>query len=187
MLRDMPAGVQVQGVEPDSPAREAGLVPRDFIIRYNSRPVENALQFIGLVENSAIGSLVKIEISRQGMPMNLTAKIRERQLLAAQNRLSLNSPRPRVGLDTELITPDIANALQMPGQTGLLVTGVVPHTPAAAAGVLKGDVITEMDGQPIFDMDSFASYWQSHGLGPRLVLTVLRKGTKRSIAVKLQP
>ena len=187
MLEDMPSGVLVQGVEHNSPAHEAGLVPRDFLIRYNSLPIENVRQFINLVQNSAIGSIAKIDISRQGKPMSLTAKIRERQTQAAQNRLSLNSPRPRVGLDTTPLTPDLADALRMPGQTGLLVTGVVPQTPAAAAGVLEGDVITAMDGHPIFDIDSFALYWQSHGLGPRLVLTVLRKGEKRSISVNLQP
>jgi len=186
MLLDAPSGVQVQGVEPDSPAQEAGLIPRDFLVRYNSQPVENARQFIGLIQNSVIGSRAKIEISRQGKPVSLTAKIRERQVQADHNRLSLNSPRPLVGLDTELITPGLADVLQMPGQTGLLVIRVLPHTPAAAAGVLEGDVITAMDGQPIFDVDSFASYWQSHGLGPRLVLTVLRKGEKRSITVMLQ-
>ena len=187
MLEDVPAGVQVQGIEPNSPALEAGLNPRDFLIRYNSLPVENALQLIDLVQNSTIGSSAKIDISRQGKPLSLTAKIRERQAQAAQNRLSLNSPRPRVGLDTTPLTPDLADALQMPGQTGLLVTGVLPQTPAAAAGVLEGDVIIAMDGHPIFDINSFASYWQSYGLGSRLVLTVLRKGIQRSISVNLKP
>jgi len=187
MLDDVPSGVQVRGVEPNSPAQEAGLIPRDFLVRYNSLPVENARQFIGMVQNSAVGSSAKIEISRQGKPMSLTAKIHERQVREAPNRLSLNSPRPRVGLDTTPLTPDLADALRMPGQKGLLVTGVIPQTPAAAAGVLEGDVITAMDGQPIFDIDSFVSYWQSQGLGSRLVLSVLRKGATRSISVDLQP
>ena len=186
MLQDVPSGVQVQGVEPDSPAREAGLIPRDFLIRFNNLSVENARQFISLVQNSAVGSSAKIDINRQGTPMSLTAKIRERQAQTTQNRLSLNSPRPRVGLDTTPLTPDLADAMRMPGQTGLLVTGVLPQSPAEAAGVLEGDVITAMDGQPIFDVTSFASYWQSHGLGARLVLTILRKGTIRSITVNLQ-
>ena len=186
MLQDVPLGVQVQGVEPDSPAREAGLIPRDFLIRYNNLSVENARQFISLVQNSTVGSSAKIDINRQGTPMSMTAKIRERQAQTVQNRLSLNSPRPRVGIDATPLTPDLADAMRMPGQTGLLVTGVLPQTPAEAAGVLEGDVITAMDGQPIFDVNSFASYWQSHGLGARLVLTILRKGTIRSISVNLQ-
>ncbi|MDR0311915.1 MAG: PDZ domain-containing protein [Acidobacteriota bacterium] len=187
MLLDEPSGVQVQGVEPNSPAQEAGISARDFLVRYDSRPVENARQFISLVQNSAVGSKVKIEISRMGKPMSLTAKIRERQAQASQNRLSLNSPRPVVGLDTTPLTPDLADVMQMPGQKGLLVIGVLPQTPASAAGVLEGDVITAMDGWPIFDIDSFASYWQSHSLGSRLVLTVLRKGKERSISVRLNP
>jgi serine protease Do len=74
----------------------------------------------------------------------------------------------------------------MPGQAGLLVTDVVKQMPADRAGVLDGDVIVAMDGQPIFDAASFASYWQSHGLGSELILTVLRKGVERSIAVPVQ-
>ena len=187
ILADAPSGVQVQGVEPGSPAQEAGFRPRDFLIRYNSLLIENTRQFISFVQTSAVGSSARIEVVLQGKPMSLTAKIQERRTQAAQNRLSLNSPRLRVGLDTTPLTPDLADALQMPGQTGLLVIGVVPQTPAATAGVLEGDVITEMDGMPIFDVNSFASYWQSYGLGSQLILNVLRKGTKRLITVRLQP
>jgi serine protease Do len=189
-LDDAPAGVLVRGVEPNSPAHEAGLIPRDFLVRYNNRLIENARQFISLVQNSAIGTVAKIEINRQGKRMNLTAKIRERQAQEAPNRLSLNSPRPLVGLDTTPLTPDLADAMQLPGQKGLLVIGVLPQTPAAAAGILEGDVITAMDGRPVFnvvDEESFASYWQSHSLGARLVLTVLRKGKESSISVNINP
>jgi len=184
MLLDAPSGVMVQRVEPDSPAQAAGLIPRDFLRRYNNLVVQSARQFIRLVENSEIGSIAKIEISRLGKPMNITAKIRERQTQPAQNRLSLNSPKPLIGLDTWVLTPDMADALQMPGQTGLLVFGVVPNTPAARAGVLEGDVITAMDGQAVFDEASFAS-WESHRLGSQLSLTILRKGVKRVILVKI--
>ena len=186
MLQDAPAGVIVQNVEPGSPAAEAGLSPRDFLLRYNSSLIENSRQFIGLVENTPVGSKARIDINRRGKPLSLTAKIRARQTQAAQN-LSLNSPQYVVGLDTVVMTPDLADALQVPGQAGLLVIGVFPDTPAAAAGVLEGDVVTAMDGQPIFDAASFASYWQSHGIGDRLILQVLRKGKNRNITVKIQP
>ncbi|MDR0842181.1 MAG: PDZ domain-containing protein [Acidobacteriota bacterium] len=186
MLQDASSGVVVQGVEPGSPAEAAGLRTRDFLLRYNSRLIESARQFIDLVETTAIGSKAKIDIDRQGTPMSVTAKIQTRQAQASLGRLSLNSPRPLIGLDTVVMTPDLADALQMPDQTGLLVIGVVPDTPAAAAGVLEGDVIIAMDGQAIFDAASFASYWQSHGISSRLVLQVLRKGKNRTISVKIR-
>lgn len=185
-LQDGPPGVVVQRVAPDSPAQKAGLSPRDFLVRYNGRSVQNARQFIEFIQSSPVGSKAKIDINRQGNPMTLTALVEARRPQPIQNRISLNSPRPLIGLDTIVLTPDLADALQMPGQAGLLVIDVVPQTPAARAGVLQGDVITAMDGQPIFDAPSFASYWQSHDLGSLLVLTVLRKGAERSITIQVR-
>jgi serine protease Do len=184
-LQDAPPGVVVERVEPDSPAQKSGLSPRDFLVRYNGRAVQNSRQLIEFIQSSPVGSKAKLEINRQGNPMNLTALVEARKPQQTQNRLSLNSPRPLIGLDAAVLTPDLADALQLPGQTGLLVIGVFDQTPAARAGVLEGDVIVAMDGQPIFDAASFASYWQSHGLGAQLVLTVLRKGMERSITIQV--
>jgi len=187
VLQDVPSGVVVHRVESDSPAQKAGLNPRDFLVRYNGQPIQSARQFIDLIENSSIGSQARIEVIRQGKPISVTALIEARKAPQIQNRISLSSPRPLIGLDTIVLTPDLADALQMPGQTGLLVVDVIAQMPAARAGVLDGDVIVAMDGQPIFDASSFASYWQSHGLGSKLILSILRKGEARSIAVQFRP
>jgi serine protease Do len=186
-LEIVPSGVVVDRVEPGSPAQKAGLSPRDFLVRYNGRLVQDPLQFIDWIENSSVGSQVKIEIKRQGKPINLTAVVEARKIQPIQSRISLSSPKPRIGLDTVVLTPDLADALQMPGQAGLLVVDVVKQTPADRAGVLEGDVIVAMDGRPMFDAASFASYWQSHGLGSHLILTVLRKGLERTIVVPVHP
>jgi S1-C subfamily serine protease len=186
VFQDVPSGVVVHRVEPGSPAQKAGLNPRDFLVRYNNQPVKSARQFIDLLENSSVGSQARIEIKRQGKLMNLTALIEARKAPQIQSRISLSSPRPLIGLDTAVLTPDLADALQMPGQTGLLVVDVIAQMPAKRAGVLEGDVIVAMDGQPIFDAASFATYWQSHGLGSHLILTVLRKGVERSISIPVQ-
>jgi S1-C subfamily serine protease len=186
VFQDAPSGVVVHRVEPGSPAQKAGLNPKDFLVRYNNQPIKSARQFIDLLEHSSVGSQARIEIKRQGKPMNMTALIESRKAPQLQNRISLSSPRPLIGLDTVVLTPDLADALQMPGQPGLLVVDVVKQMPAERAGVLEGDVIVAMDGQPIFDAASFASYWQSHGLGSQLILTVLRKGVERSITVPVQ-
>jgi S1-C subfamily serine protease len=183
VLQNAPEGVVVHRVELDSPAYKAGISPRDSLVRYNGKRVQNAMHFIDLIENSSVGSQAKIEILRQGKPMSLTALVEARKVQPIQSRLTLSSPKPLIGIDAVVLTPDLADALQMPGQAGLLVAEVVKQMPAAQAGVLAGDVIVAMDGQPIFDAASFASYWQSHGLGSQLVLTVLRKGVERSISV----
>ena len=186
-LEDSPVGVFVQRVTPDSPAQNAGLSPGDALVRYNGQMIQDARHFIQLVQDSSIGGTAKLGIVRQGKPLNLAATIEERRPQPIQGRLSLNLPKPAIGLDTIVLTPDLADAMQMPGQTGLLVIDVVKQTPAERAGVLAGDVVIAMDGQAIFDAGSFASYWQTHGLGSELVLKVLRKGVERTITVPVHP
>jgi serine protease Do len=185
-LQESDAGILVQGVEPDSPAQKAGLRALDSIRVLNGEKIGDVRRFIHLVQNAPIGSDAGIEIVRQGKPLHLTASVEERRPPQARKRLSFNSPRPLVGLETVALNSHLADALQMPGTTGLFVVNVVSQTPADRAGVLPGDVIVAMDGQPILDAMSFASYWQTHILGSHLILNVLRKGKERVISIPLR-
>jgi len=99
--------------------------------------------------------------------------------------LSPPNPRLLMGLSTEMLTPLLAEALQMPGRTGLLVLGVAPDMPAERAGVHVGDIIVSIDGQPITEPSGFASFLQTHAWGTQSVLNVLRKGTEVTILVQL--
>ena len=96
-----------------------------------------------------------------------------------------SNPRLLFGLDTIVLNPSLADALQMPGQTGLLVIDVTKQMPADRAGIQPGDVIVEFDGQPIVDALSFASYLQLHNLGSHPQLKILRKGIERTVAVQI--
>jgi S1-C subfamily serine protease len=199
-------GVVIRSVEPDSPAQKAGLLAGDFLLKYNGQKIQDNRQFIYLVQATPIGSKAKLEIARQGNPMKITASIEGRKPMQNRGRLSFNlpgsfglpvagtipepapsQPRLRVGLETLVLNPPLAEALNMPGQTGLLVTNVAKSMPADQAGVLVGDVITAMDGEPVVDVLSVASYLQTHGWSDQLVLTVLRKGVGLTITVQVPP
>jgi serine protease Do len=194
----------IQRIEPDSPAQKAGLVADDFLFKYNGQAIQDALQFIQLVQGTPIGSKANLEILRRGNPMTITALIEAWRPQQNQGKLSFSLPgalgppfagmipgappgNPRLlfGLDTIMLTSSLADALKMPGQTGLLVIGVDKQLPADLAGVLVGDVIVSIDGQPIVDAPGFASYLQTHIWGPQSVLKVLRKGIERTIAVQI--
>jgi len=90
-----------------------------------------------------------------------------------------------MGLSTEMLNPALADALHLPGQTGLLVLNVGQDLPAGKAGVLAGDVITSIDGQPIMDAPSFASFLMTHTWEAQSVMKVLRKGMERTIVVQI--
>jgi S1-C subfamily serine protease len=197
-------GVTVLRVEPDSPAQKAGLSAGDQLLKINDREIKDALQFIQLVQNTPIGSKVILDLLRQGHLKSNTAMIEARRIPQSRGRLSFNltssfdperkgiipeltprNPRLLMGLSTEMLTPPLADALQMPGRMGLLVLGVAPKLPADLAGVRIGDIIVSIDGQPILDPLGFTSFFLTHAWGPQSILKVIRKGTEHTLIVQL--
>jgi S1-C subfamily serine protease len=197
-------GVVIRDVEPDSPAARAGLTAGDLLIKYRGQQIRDTRQFVYLVEGTPIGSKAKLELIRQGNPVTVFASIEARKPQQNQIRLSFSFPGPfgppaaamipelefrrsrmLIGLDTMLLTPSLAEALQMPGQTGLLVADVVKQKPADRAGVLVGDIITSIDDRPIVDPFSFASYLMTRDWSAPLILRILRKGTERTITIQV--
>ena len=99
-----------------------------------------------------------------------------------------------LGINGGSITPDLAKALNLPVDEGVLVQEVVPGGPAEDAGLkggdtsatidgaefeLGGDIIVEVEGKPITEMDQVIDIVNEAEPGDRLELTVRRgKGTK---------
>jgi serine protease Do len=198
-------GVAVLRVEPNSPAQKAGLIPGDVLVQFGGHEIKSAPQFIQLVQNSPIGSSVKLDIIRQGHRVpNAVVSIEARKVVQTQGRFSFNltgafdasakgiipelkpqNPRLLMGLSTEMLTPPLADALHLPGQTGLLVIDVAQKMPADQAGVMPGDVITSIDGQPIIDAPGFATFLLTHPWGAQSVMKMIRKGSERTVVVHL--
>lgn len=74
---DLPfgAGVQVNRVDPNTPAEAAGFQVGDLLKKYNGVAVTGADQFRGLIEKTQPGVVVPIEITRHGQAMTLSAQM----------------------------------------------------------------------------------------------------------------
>jgi len=110
--------------------------------------------------------------------------------------------RPYLGIEVSLeLTPEIAQALHLPVNQGLLISRVLPGAPAAKAGLhgashmltignrqiaLGGDIITRFDGQPAEDVEHFINYIEAHHPGDRIKLDLNRQGKPFSVTIPLQ-
>ncbi|MEO1669180.1 MAG: HhoA/HhoB/HtrA family serine endopeptidase [Cyanobacteria bacterium J06631_2] len=91
-------------------------------------------------------------------------------------------PHPYVGVQMRTLTPELAqrnnsnpnSPFTIPEVEGVLVLRVLPNTPAEAAGLRLGDVITAIDGQPIDDAVQLQSIVDSSGLNRGLQFSVIR-------------
>jgi serine protease Do len=90
-----------------------------------------------------------------------------------------------MGIMPQEITKDIADALSVDANSGILVGSVVEDGPAAKAGVKTGDIILEFNGEKVGNVDQFRLKVAQAGVGREIPLVVLRDGDRKSVEVKL--
>jgi S1-C subfamily serine protease len=98
---------------------------------------------------------------------------------------------PYLGVQIATLTPDLAqqnnedpnSGLMLPEVTGVLVVRVVPDTPAAEAGLRRGDVIVKVDNQGVESADALQSLVENSEVGQTLRLTVKRGRQTQQISV----
>ncbi len=97
---------------------------------------------------------------------------------------------PHPGIGIEAAPDELAARL---GVTGLMISAVLPHSPAAAAGLAPydrdtgtlGDVITHVDGHRVVTSADLALVLEQAGIGNHVLVSVLRDGRSRSVELSV--
>ncbi len=93
--------------------------------------------------------------------------------------------RGYLGVNIQNVTPEIAKAFGLKENRGALVADVSSNTPAAKAGIQKGDVILGLNGQPVEDINQLTMHITQMAPGSTAQLQVLRNGESRDMSVTL--
>ncbi|WP_280552402.1 Do family serine endopeptidase [Halomonas sp. 25-S5] len=139
---------------------------------------------------NAEGALVGINtaiFSRSGgsqgigfaIPANLARNILEE--LVTRGRVI----RGWMGIEAQELNQELAASFGLQTPAGVIIAGVVPDGPADRAGLQPGDVLLEVDGQPVLDPRRTMSDLAAMAPGTRLPLTVVRGGERREVTIEL--
>jgi serine protease Do len=90
-----------------------------------------------------------------------------------------------IGVQIQNVTADLADDLGLKEQTGALVAAAQKDSPAAAAGVKSGDVITAVDGETVADPHDLARRIAALGPKKTVKLALIRNGSPMTIDVTL--
>jgi serine protease Do len=148
-------GALVSTVDPNGPGAKAGLQPGDVIVEYNGKPIKTREDLIRLVLTTKPGTTVPLRVVRDGKEQSLNITPEELNLEAEQGGQSQEGGEPEEagtgwGMRLGNLTPDIARRLRLPsGRTGAVVTDIDQYSAAFNAGLQPGDVILEVNRQPI--------------------------------------
>ena len=182
-------GIMVTNVNSAGPAERAGLKRYDVILQLNGKDVRDTNSFRNSVAAMAPGTQVTLTLWRDGAQIEIRATLGELTPETAQsgNQGGGGSEESggRLGVSVEPITPSLASQLGLPRNSqGLVVTDISPGSPAADAGVHIGDVIREVNRQPIRTVDDIRKALQRSDR--QALLLIERQGQVAAIVVRLQ-
>src|SRR5204863_1363978 len=90
--------------------------------------------------------------------------------------------RAKLGVTIQPITPDMAQAMNLPSTRGALVSTVDAGSPAERAGLKEGDVITQVNGKDVTDNNQLRNTIANTLPGTKVSLTVLRHGRSETLS-----
>jgi len=194
-------GVTVGDVVSGSPAEQAGLQPGDVILKFDGRDVKSFRALRTLVAGAPLDKQVELQIVRNGKPLMVKTQIKEqpvdyesaRVLPRGNQSQQPQAPQqpndqetadsPLASIHVDELTPERARQLDLPPNVqGVLVTDVDPDS--GMAELQKGDVIEQINQQPITSVSDYKKIGDSLNPNQPQVLSVCRHRARSFLVLR---
>jgi len=180
------SGALVDDVMPNGAAEKAGIKSGDVIIAFNGKPVADGHSLQLTVSESSPGSSATVKVIRNGSPKTINVTLGELPKQFAGNSEEQMNPDTDAsktdaldGVTVADLDRDARQELKIPDYVqGALVDNVEADSNSASAGVQKGDVIVEINRQPVNDAESAVKLCTA-AKGDQILLKIWRRTGER--------
>ena len=193
-------GVTVDEVVPGSPAAQAQMQKGDIIRKFDGHDVKNINALRSLVAQTELNKKVELEIMRGGTPLKVAMQVKEQPIdyqtagvlpdggqpqtpapAAPNDQTDTSSPLASIHVGD--LTPEMARQLDLPDNAhGVVVTNVDPDS--GAADLQKGDVIEEINQQPVTSISDYKKMVASLDPSQPQVLSVCRRRMRSFLVLR---
>jgi serine protease Do len=166
-------GIVVGDVSPNSPAKEAGIQTGDIILEVNGKPVNDSNQLRMSVSMMQPGTELKLKTLRNGTERDATVKLAEMptESAKADSNDDQGGSKALEGIEVSSLNARTARELGIPESTkGVVVTDIDPASKMADSGLQKGDVIQQVNHQPVNNVSEFQNAISKAGSEPLLLV-----------------
>ncbi len=179
-----------QGIVSALARTQVGITDYQFFIQTDAaiNPGNSGGALLGM-DGRVVGINTAI-FSRSGGSHGIGFAIPSAMVRAVVESARIGSPtvqRPWLGATVQAVTADIAESVGLNRPSGVLVTNVIPGSPAEEAGLRRGDIIRAVAGLAVDDPDSFGYRFALRGVEGETRLGVLRSGRALELRVRLIP
>ncbi|HEY1657127.1 MAG TPA: Do family serine endopeptidase [Candidatus Sulfotelmatobacter sp.] len=180
------SGVTVSSVVPGSPADQAGLKVGDTITTVDGQKVSKGSELVADIASRKPGAKVQLGFLRNGKKQDASVTIADRSKLFAarlnddESGNDESTPKQsKFGITVRKLTPEIADRLDIPAGKGVIVQDVKPNSFAEDINLGRGDVILEVNKQPVNSEDDFTRIESGLKSGQDVVFLVRPRGSSR--------
>lgn len=174
-------GAIVTDVQPKGSAERAGLKRGDVVVRFDGRDVMDSGHLRNLVAQAAIGSKHRLDLIRDGKAHQADLVVqeapRERAKKTQAASASVSTAHPLAGVVFDEVTPPLARQMDLPVNSGVVVTDIEEGSLAEASGLQPGDIVLELNRQPIHNFNTFQRIADPLKPTDLALLLVNRQGT----------
>jgi len=179
-----PVGALIAEIVPDSPAADSDLQPGDIVVKYNGEPLDEMSDLPPMVGTTPVGEDAELEIIRDGETKTVTVTIGE--LPAEGTEAGTGEPEQSnelvLGMRLENLSAEDKKELDI--EHGVRVAEV-QDGPAGDAGIQEGDILLQIRGQQIEDIDQVQEI-AAEMAGEKSVPVLVRRES-RSLFLALKP
>lgn len=194
-LKGQPTGALVGEVAPNTPSQKAGIKTGDVITAVNGKKISDARELRLMIGSMAPGGKAQIQVNREGQTKTFDVELTEMPAGVTEEGGPEASPEEGAqpekttvfgGVAVADVTDDIRTALNLPKDThGAVIAEVDPDSSAGKAGLREGDVIQEVNKQPIRNAKDLVAVSKKLKPNEKILMRVYSQG--RSGYVALEP
>ena len=177
-------GIFVDSVEPNGPADKGGLKSQDVITSINGKNVHKGQDLIDLVAESDIGSTLKVALVRDRKPSTLDIVVGDRTKIFADQYGGAKTEEPesasdttkmKFGMSVQALRSSDRQKLSFKGNGGVMIASTEPGSFAEDIGLAKGDIIVELNRQPITSPEDIGKIQNTLKTGEPVAFHVMRQ------------
>lgn len=178
-------GALVADLTPNGPADKAGIKRGDVIIEFNGKQMGEWAELPQIVASTEVGKAVPVKVIREGKEKTVQVTIGELEEEGTPSESQETPKEDRLGMTVEELSPELADRMDLKGEQGIVIASVDAGGPAAEAGLRSGDLIKEIQREPVTTVETYRRLVRNLGTSGNVLFLIKRGGNTFYVTVEL--